>query len=438
MFLSIVIDKNIIFAKNNRVMTKDFIKTLISEYQNLIPTIELVERNYQFEANLNYVLVGLRRAGKSYLLYQQMHRLIQEGHNIKEFLYFNFEDDRINSLALEDLDLIKTCYEEMYDYRPIFFLDEIQLIDRWEKFTRRLADQKYRVYVTGSNAKMLSSEIATTLGGRYMVKEVYPFSFGEFLRFLKIDVRKPNVLYVENKTIQKEFDTYFRQGGLPEVLQVQDKRAWLSSLFNRIFFGDLITRYQIRNDFALKVLVRKLAENVKQPSSYTCLANVVSSVGKKISVDTVIDYVKYMEESWLVLPFENISAKLNEKESNRKYYLIDNGIMNLFLTDPSASLLENIVAVNLRRYYGREVYFYNSQIEVDFYVPNEFLAVQVCYSLQDEETRNREFDALLKMSNRLDVNNLMVITKDEEYEVGYRGKTIRIIPVWKWLLSFEN
>jgi uncharacterized protein len=419
-------------------MTKDFIKTLISEYQNLIPTIELVERNYQFEANLNYVLVGLRRAGKSYLLYQQMHRLIQEGHNIKEFLYFNFEDDRINSLALEDLDLIKTCYEEMYDYRPIFFLDEIQLIDRWEKFTRRLADQKYRVYVTGSNAKMLSSEIATTLGGRYMVKEVYPFSFGEFLRFLKIDVRKPNVLYVENKTIQKEFDTYFRQGGLPEVLQVQDKRAWLSSLFNRIFFGDLITRYQIRNDFALKVLVRKLAENVKQPSSYTRLANVVSSVGKKISVDTVIDYVKYMEESWLVLPFENISAKLNEKESNRKYYLIDNGIMNLFLTDPSASLLENIVAVNLRRYYGREVYFYNSQIEVDFYVPNEFLAVQVCYSLQDEETRNREFDALLKMSNRLDVNNLMVITKDEEYEVGYRGKTIRIIPVWKWLLSFEN
>lgn len=419
-------------------MTKDFIKTLISEYQNLIPTIELVERNYQFEANLNYVLVGLRRAGKSYLLYQQMHRLIQEGHNIKEFLYFNFEDDRINSLALEDLDLIKTCYEEMYDYRPIFFLDEIQLIDRWEKFARRLADQKYRVYVTGSNAKMLSSEIATTLGGRYMVKEVYPFSFGEFLRFLKIDVRKPNVLYAENKTIQKEFDTYFRQGGLPEVLQVQDKRAWLSSLFNRIFFGDLITRYQIRNDFALKVLVRKLAENVKQPSSYTRLANVVSSVGKKISVDTVIDYVKYMEESWLVLPFENISAKLNEKESNRKYYLIDNGIMNLFLTDPSTSLLENIVAVNLRRYYGREVYFYNSQIEVDFYVPNEFLAIQVCYSLQDEETRNREFDALLKMSNHLDVKNLMVITKDEEYEVGYRGKTIRIIPVWKWLLSFEN
>ena len=419
-------------------MTKDFIKTLIAEYQNLIPTIELVDRNYQFEANLNYVLVGLRRAGKSYLLYQQIQRLIREGHNIKEFLYFNFEDDRINSLLLEDLDLIKTCYEEMYDCRPIFFLDEIQLIDKWEKFARRLADQKYRVYVTGSNAKMLSSEIATTLGGRYMVKEVFPFSFGEFLRFSKIDIRQPNVLYIENKTIQKVFDAYFRQGGLPEVLQVQDKRAWLSSLFNRIVFGDLITRYQIRNDFALKILVRKLAESVKQPSSYTRLANVVSSVGKKISVDTVIDYVKYMEESWLLLPFENISAKLNEKESNRKYYLTDNGIMNLFLTDPNTSLLENIVAINLRRYYGKEVYFYNSQIEVDFYVPDESLAVQVCYSLQDVETRDREFEALLKMSNRLNVNYLMAITKDEESEVEYHDKTIRIVPVWKWLLSLEN
>jgi len=419
-------------------MTKDFIKTLIAEYQNLIPTIELVDRNYQFEANLNYVLVGLRRAGKSYLLYQQMQRLIREGHNIKEFLYFNFEDDRINSLLLEDLDLIKTCYEEMYDCRPIFFLDEIQLIDKWEKFARRLADQKYRVYVTGSNAKMLSSEIATTLGGRYMVKEVFPFSFGEFLRFSKIDIRQPNVLYIENKAIQKVFDAYFRQGGLPEVLQVQDKRAWLSSLFNRIVFGDLITRYQIRNDFALKILVRKLAESVKQPSSYTRLANVVSSVGKKISVDTVIDYVRYMEESWLILPFENISAKLNEKESNRKYYLTDNGIMNLFLTDPNTSLLENIVAINLRRYYGKEVYFYNSQIEVDFYVPDESLAVQVCYSLQDVETRDREFEALLKMSNRLNVNYLMAITKDEESEVEYHNKTIRIVPVWKWLLSLET
>lgn len=419
-------------------MTKDFIKTLIAEYQNLIPTIELVDRNYQFEANLNYVLVGLRRAGKSYLLYQQMQRLIREGHNIKEFLYFNFEDDRINSLLLEDLDLIKTCYEEMYDCRPIFFLDEIQLIDKWEKFARRIADQKYRVYVTGSNAKMLSSEIATTLGGRYMVKEVFPFSFGEFLRFSKIDIRQPNVLYIENKAIQKVFDAYFRQGGLPEVLQVQDKRAWLSSLFNRIVFGDLITRYQIRNGFVLKILVRKLAESVKQPSSYTRLANVVSSVGKKISVDTVIDYVKYMEESWLILPFENISAKLNEKESNRKYYLTDNGIMNLFLTDPNTSLLENIVAINLRRYYGKEVYFYNSQIEVDFYVPDESLAVQVCYSLQDVETRDREFEALLKMSNRLNVNYLMAITKDEESEVEYHDKTIRIVPVWKWLLSLEN
>ena len=395
-------------------------------------------RNYDLDSFPLQAFVGVRRSGKSFLLFQKIHQMLDEGHTWADMLYLDFEDTRLGGFSAEDFNLILECHQEMYGKRPMLFFDEMQNIEGWEKFARNLADKKYSVFITGSNAKMLSSEIATTLGGRYMVKEVFPFSFGEFLRFSKIDIRQPNVLYIENKAIQKVFDAYFRQGGLPEVLQVQDKRAWLSSLFNRIVFGDLITRYQIRNDFALKILVRKLAESVKQPSSYTRLANVVSSVGKKISVDTVIDYVKYMEESWLILPFENISAKLNEKESNRKYYLPDNGIMNLFLTDPNTSLLENIVAINLRRYYGKEVYFYNSQIEVDFYVPDESLAVQVCYSLQDVETRDREFEALLKMSNRLNVNYLMAITKDEESEVEYHDKTIRIVPVWKWLLSLET
>ena len=155
-------------------MTKDLIKLLISEYQSYVSGVELIPRDVEFVDGLNYVLVGLRHAGKSYLMFQRIAQLIEQGHKKEEILYFNFEDDRIDSLEVKDLDLIKTCYEEMYDSRPIFFLDEIQLVDRWEKFARRLADQKYQVYITGSNAKMLSSEIATTLGGRYMIYEVYP------------------------------------------------------------------------------------------------------------------------------------------------------------------------------------------------------------------------------------------------------------------------
>ena len=127
------------------------------------------------EDELNYVFVGLRRAGKSYLMFQQIQGLLKKRHSIEEILYFNFEDDRLANLETGDLDLIKICYEEMYDHKPVFFLDEIQIIPYWEKFARRLADQNYRVYITGSNAKMLSSEIATTLGGRYVIRNVYPF-----------------------------------------------------------------------------------------------------------------------------------------------------------------------------------------------------------------------------------------------------------------------
>lgn len=415
-------------------MTKDLIKYLISYYQDFVSQVSFEKREYDLEANANYVFVGLRRAGKSYLMYQQIHHLMELGHSIDEILYFNFEDDRIDSMDMSDLGLIKCCYEEMYEHQPIFFLDEIQNIQGWEKFARRLADTGYRVYITGSNAKMLSSEIATTLGGRYLIKEIYPFSFREFLLFKRIDLSDKNVLYKSRNAIVKEYEEYFKNGGLPETLQMADKRAWISSLFNKIFFGDLVTRHQVRNDFALRIMIRKLAESVKQPTSFTRIASIASTVGKKISVDTVIDYMGYLQESWLILPFENIAAKLADKESNKKYYFIDNGILNLFLIDPATSLLENQVAIRLRQLYGDQVYFYHKGIEVDFVVFDEGLAFQVSYSLADPETEKREVDALLKLNKALPMRKLVIITKDEEREITKNGITIEVIPVWKWLL----
>ncbi len=414
-------------------MNKDIVKLLIAEYQQKAVEISFQERPYIIEDKLNYVFVGLRRVGKSYLMFQQIRKLLDAGHSKNEILYFNFEDDRIASLATEDLDRIKVCYEEMFDCKPIFFLDEIQIVDRWEKFVRRLADQGYRVYVTGSNAKMLSSEIATTLGGRYIIENVYPFSFPEYLTSLGIELTDKNFIYRSHNEIVKAYENYFRFGGLPELTQVNDKRAWLSNLYQKIFFGDLITRYQVRNDFALRVLIRKLAESVKQPTSFNRLANVVSSTGKKISTDTVIDYLGYLKESWLIFPVENICAKLAEKVSNKKYYFIDNGLLNLFLIDPSTSLLENHVAIQLRRLYGDNVYFYLHGIEVDFYIPEIQLAVQVCYSLLDPETRKREMNALIKMSKRIDVKKWNIITKDEEETISEQGIIIEVIPAWKWL-----
>ena len=429
MFIFAVVNNGVVMAN------KDLIKDIIIENQRLVSAVKFYQRDYVFEDGLNYVLVGLRRAGKSYLMYQRIHQLLASGHRIEEICYFNFEDDRLGVMALADLDTIKTVFEEMFDSQPVFFFDEIQVVEGWEKFARRLADQKYRVYVTGSNAKMLSSEIATTLGGRFLVKEVFPLSFAEYLSFVGIDVSEKNALHLYKKEILRHFETYFRFGGLPEVMNVSDKRSWLSGLFNKVFFGDLIARYDIRNDFGLRLLAKKLAESVKQPSSYNRLANVVTSVGKKTSTDTVIDYVNYMCESWLLLPVENIIGKLTERNTQRKYYFIDNGILNLFLIDPETSLLENMVAIHLVKRWGDRVFFYHNGVEVDFYLPDAERLIQVAYSLDDPETLQRETEALTKVAKRMNVSDLLIITKDEETVLENKGKTINVVPLWKWLLA---
>ena len=418
-------------------MTKDLIKVLISEYQDFVSQVELIPRDVEFVDGLNYVFVGLRHAGKSYLMFQRIERLIAQGHKKEEILYFNFEDDRIDSLDVSDLDLIKTCYEEMYDNRPIFFLDEIQLVDKWEKFARRLADQKYQVYITGSNAKMLSSEIATTLGGRYMIHELYPYSFKEYLKANGIKSNEKNSTFKYGKQMVKLANVYFQHGGLPETVGMKEPRPWMSNLFSNIFFGDLVARYRIRNDFALRVMIRKMAESVKQPLSYSRIASIVSTTGKKLSTDAAIDYVGYMAESWLILPYENLYGKLQDKESNRKYYFTDNGLLHLFLINANTSLLENIVAVTLRRKYGDGSYFWNSKnAEVDFVVPEEGLAVQVSYSMADADTFKRETDGLIKLSSVQTIKRMMVVTMDEERIAEKEDFQIELIPLWKWLLVF--
>lgn len=418
-------------------MDKRVAKLLIAENQRMIQSVELVRRKVSFEPHSNYVLVGLRRAGKSYLLYQRAQDLIAEGHQAEEILYFTFEDDRLENLKLSDLDDIKQAYEEMYEHQPIFMLDEIQIVDGWEKFARRLADQKYRVYITGSNAKMLSSEISTTLGGRFMVQPVFPFSFQEYLQAKQITLPK-QWEYLQNSDIKRTFYEYFSIGGLPELVIIdnQFKREWLGNLYNKIYFGDLISRYGIRNPLAMKTLIRKLAESVKQPQSYNRLANLVSSVAGKVKQETIVDYLEYIKDTCMIFSLENISAKLQEKMSNKKYYFIDNGFLSLFLFDPETSLLENLVAIHLHEKYGDDLFFYNENVEVDFCLFENRQAIQVSYSIQDTATYDREVKALLAYNKRYPGSKLLIITMDEELTIEKDDVTIEVIPVWKWVLQF--
>lgn len=416
-------------------MDIELLKIILRANRRSISRIELVKRDIKLEENFNYVFVGMRQAGKSYLMYQRIHQLLDAGHSMDEIVYLNLDDERLFGMTVADLDLILQAHYQMSDCTPILFLDEIQNIDHWEHFARRLANEKYRVYITGSNAKMLSSEVATTLGGRYMIQEVYPYSFIEYLRANEVELYKHWEYDQETtNTIQRLFSAYFYDGGFPESLRAAEKRPWLSVLYQKIFLGDLVARYKVRNDISLKLLIKKLSESVKQPSSFNRLANVVSSAGQKIQTSTVIEYVKYMEETWLLFNLTNYAAKFAEKESGKKYYFRDNGILNLFLVDAETSLLENRVAIELKKNYGEEVYFYNKSVEVDFYLPQHDWLIQASYSIRDEETYEREVSALLKVSKHVKAKRLTIITYNEEQSIQHNTITIEVIPIWKWLL----
>ena len=425
-----------IFTKK-RDMDKEVIKRLIMEKQAEIVSVEMIKRSVSLEPTANYVFVGLRRAGKSYLMYQQIQDLIDSGQiSIKEVLYINFEDERISNIKAEELGLLLDAYKEMFDFKPLIFLDEIQIIDGWEKFARRLADSKYRVFVTGSNAKMLSKDIHTTLGGRFIAKEVFPFSFQEYLTYHHLVLEK-NWEYTDLRMqVTKQFHNYFYYGGFAESFTMNDKRSWLNSLYQKILLGDIISRNEIRNENAIRVLVKKLAESVMQPSSLARLKNIVDSTGTTIARNTLTDYLQFLTDAYLLFGISNFSDKLSDKETFKKRYFFDNGLLNNFLFDPETKLLENLVAIELKKKYGDDLFFYNKNVEVDFFIPKEHRAVQASYSITNDLTRQREITALVKLAAVYPLNKLEIITFNEESTWQENNTTIHIIPIWKWLLNF--
>ncbi len=231
--------------------------------------------------------------------------------------------------------------------------------------------------------------------------------------------------------MKRHLNEYFYYGGLPEILSFKNKRAMLSSLYQKIYLGDICARNNIKNERVMNILIKKMAESVKQPLSYNRLKNVIVATGSPISVPTTIDYAGYAADSWLILPMENEVGKLTEKESQKKYYFVDNGLLNLFLMNSETSLLENMVAVELFRRYGKEnVYYLNADKEIDFIVPDEKLAIQVSYSIKDRTTWEREVSPLVKYAKGHQDWNCLLITYDEEgMEEG-----VSVVPVWKWLV----
>lgn len=418
------------------MIPSEVIKKVIVEYQQFIETVELQERAYSFEPKAKYVMVGVRHAGKSYLLYQRARQLLATGHSVEDICYINFDDERLAGMKAEDFDAILTAYRALFDRVPVLFFDEIQNVVGWERFARRLANEKYLVFITGSNAKMLSREIATTLGGRYLTMEVMPYSFAEYLRANGVAVKKNWKYGREAGRIARLCETYLRFGGFPEVIDYANKRAWLNGLYGRIFFSDMIVRNGIKNKEGLRLAVRKLAESVGQPAAYNRIANLVKAAGGATTTASVRDYVRFMRESCLVFSIPNSAAKFAERESVKKHYFIDNGLLNIFLTDPDSALLENACAVALHRIYGDALCFYRHNVEVDFHVPSAGLAVQACWSLTDPDTRARELNALAKLDARNPLKRMVIVTHDEAESVTLPdGRTVEVMPLAEWLME---
>lgn len=387
-------------------------------------------------AALPHVLVisGLRRCGKSTLLAQ-----IRKAYYKEPVYYFNFEDERLSEMTSKDLNDLYELFLELYGEGKVFFLDEIQNVSGWEAFVRRMRDQGFKLFITGSNASLLSREIGTRLTGRYLPVELYPFSFAEFLRFKGHAVgEKPAYSTKERATLKRYFNEYLRKGGLPEFLRYED-RDILKALYDDILYRDIVARYEIKEIKTLRDLSLYLLSNTGAPFSYNRLKTMLG-LG---SVNTIRSYVEYLENTYLLATISPFSYSVRKQiAGQKKAYGVDNGLLSFIsfrFSENRGRFLENLVFVELKRR-GQEVYYYKTGDgrEVDFLIkegPKVKELIQVTQSLGRLGVKEREVGALLQAMKEVGLKRALLLTEEDEMELKESHKAIEVRPIYKWLLA---
>lgn len=420
-------------------MNHDVLKKVIFDQHEIIKNSTIIKRPRFVFDNYNYILTGLRRSGKSTLLYSKVLDLIKSGVLYNQIIYINFEDDRLLEFTLKDFDDIIEVSHELTSLKKYYFFDEIQNIDGWEKFARRIADSKEFVYITGSNAKMLSSEMEKALGGRYISKYITPYLFTEYLNANNF-VSEWSTKSVGNKNAL--FDTFLRFGGLPETISLNNKREYVQSVYQKVLLNDIILHNNIRNENAIKVLIKKVAETVKDEMSYTKFFNILKSIGFSVSKDTIIDYISHIKNSYLIFDLKNYYATFIDRESSPKYYFTDNGILSLFLDDKKGILLENIVAIHLKQKFSEDLYYIKSSktgIDVDFYIPSKY-AIQVVYNLNNSnnETYTKEINNLIKLKHSTKEPIIpLVVTYDKSQTIMTDNENIEVVNIIDFITNYN-
>ena len=420
------------------------IEKVLLEQQDELEALEgevLIHRPEEDLINLNsklaQVVIGVRRSGKSTLCFNALRKAGVH------YAYANFDDERLEGLETQDLDNVLQTLYKIYGKFDYLFLDEIQNIDGWPLFVNRLLRQKIHIIITGSNAKLLSTELATHLTGRHHKIELFPFSFKDWCSIKEVDYTR---LTTKNKgLLSKAYEEYFRQGGFPELIAGEENpKEYISTLIDNIISQDIKKRYKIRNIDALK----RLAHHILNETPTLIVKDTLQKIIGIKSERTLGNYLMYLNQTYLISTISKYSSRSRERARNEKSYAIDVAFMdkreNAFSGENLGWRLETIVYLELlRRKAGTEndIYYYQGRsAEADFVVcdGNKTLAVyQVSYDISNDKTRKREIKGCIAGATATKCDNLFLITDHESEIIEKDGYTIQVIPIWEWLTREE-
>ena len=419
-------------------MKRSLLKAIILEQQ----TLGLVKHNVQRRLLIRsetlikteniVIITGIRRCGKSTLL-QYFRKLHKENH-----YYLNFDDERLLDFVIGDFQMMMEIFIELFNEESVCYFDEIQNIYGWERFVRRLYDQGYKIFITGSNAKMLSQEMGTHLTGRHIKLELYPFSFQEFATFKKLDIDTNNVTTVKKVKLNKLIEEYVEIGGFPQYIK-EEIIEYLQSLYENILYKDIIVRYKLPSEHAIKQLAFHFASNIGKEITYNALRKLLQ-LG---STNTISDYCQYFENCYLFFLVKRFNYSLKvQSASPKKVYAIDTGMARAIgfrSSHDNGRMLENIVFIELKRR-NFEVYYHREKKECDFVVckQNQIkYLIQVCYDLTEDDTKHRELAGLLDamQSYQLDHGLIINLSESDSFDIKEKDKQyhIHVTPIWEWL-----
>ena len=431
-------------------MLKDVIKQLIVLHQNNIP-FSLNEREAMLPLDAGQIITipGVRRSGKSSKMKLVINELVKTGVPPQNILWMGFDDERLAGMSRQELNEILDAYRELYPdtlLKDVYmFFDEIQDIEGWELFVMRVYKSYCQnIYISGSNARLLSQEIATSLRGWALEYRTFPLSFAEYCRFRSIPTERLD----EQQTVQLRlaWDDYNRYGGFPEVVLTNDnllRDKLLQTYYNAMLFRDMVERHGISNIGVLRYFIKRIMNNVTKPTSINSIYNDIRSQGLKISKDELYKWIDYLCESFMFIRVPRYTKSLIAEETGlKKYYFIDNGMRQNILLPHSqdhGKLLESSVLLHLCRMCGeleKVTYFMNDR-ECDFVLQHEeqvLQLIQVCWQMDDAETREREICGLLEAHKVTLCDNLTIVTHHQEETIERDGVTINVMPAWKWML----